>query len=146
MPLSLRSYNSVQANENYISYCHRCFLNTCSDDHTPWKIHASSKYVVRFHVWYRFPPLPQVMFALSLRHLRLAVAAGVHIIPKHHLALHLWDRAAVTGNPKEFANWYDEHLNATLANVAKVAYPTVYERRVLSYFTLAYRAQHMRRR
>ena len=49
----------------------------------------------------------------------------VHIIPKHHLALHLWDRAAVTGNPKELANWYDEHLNATLAAVAKAAYPTV---------------------
>ncbi len=56
------------------------------------------------------------MFDLYLRHMRLATAAGVHIIPKHHLALHLWDRAAVTGNPKEFANWYDEHLNATLAH------------------------------
>ena len=64
-------------------------------------------------VW--LSPLPQVMFDLYLRHMRLATAAGVHIIPKHHLALHLWDRAAVTGNPKEFAIWYDEHLNATLA-------------------------------
>jgi len=66
------------------------------------------------------------MFDLYLRHMRLATAAGVHIIPKHRLALHLWDRAAVTGNPKEFANWYDEHLNATLAAVAKAAYPTAY--------------------
>lgn len=90
-------------------------------------------------VW--LSPLPQVMFDLYLRHMRLATAAGVHIIPKHHLALHLWDRAAVTGNPKEFANWYDEHLNATLAAVAKAAYPTVYERRVLSHFMLAYRVQ-----
>lgn len=90
-------------------------------------------------VW--LSPLPQVMFDLYLRHMRLATAAGVHIIPKHHLALHLWDRAAVTGNPKEFANWYDEHLNATLAAVAKAAYPTVYERRVLSHFSLAYRVQ-----
>jgi hypothetical protein len=81
------------------------------------------------------------MFDLYLRHMRLATAAGVHIIPKHHLALHLWDRAAVTGNPKEFANWYDEHLNATLAAVAEAAYPTVYERRVLSHFSLAYRVQ-----
>ena len=59
------------------------------------------------------------MFDLYLRHMRFATAAGVHVIPKHHLALHLWDHAAVTGNPKEFANWYDEHLNATLAAVAK---------------------------
>ena len=81
------------------------------------------------------------MFDLYLRHMRLATAAGVHIIPKHHLALHLWDRAAVTGNPKEFANWYDEHLNATLAAVAKAAYPTVYARRVLSHFLLASRVQ-----
>ena len=81
------------------------------------------------------------MFDLYLRHMRLATAAGVHIIPKHHLALHLWDRAAVTGNPKEFANWYHEHLGATLAAVAKAAYPTVYERRVLSHFSLAYRVQ-----
>ena len=86
-------------------------------------------------------PIPQVMFDLYLRHLRLAMDAGVHVIPKHHLALHLWDRAAVTGNPKEFANWYDEQLNATLAGVAKAAYPTVYERRVLSYLALAHKAK-----
>ena len=81
------------------------------------------------------------MFDFYLRHMRLATAAGVHIIPKHHLALHLWDRAAVISNPKEFAKWCDEHLNATLAALEKAAYPTVYERRVLSYLLLAYRVQ-----
>ena len=117
-----------------------------SDDDAHWQIHVSTvslNHVVRLPlaclVW--LSPLPQVMFDLYLRHMRLATASGVHIIPKHHLALHLWDRAAVTGNPKEFANWYDEHLNATLAAVAKAAYPTVYERRVLSHFSLAYRVQ-----
>ena len=88
----------------------------------------------------------QVMFDLYVRHLRCATAANVHIIPKHHLALHLWDRSPQTGNPREFANWLDEHLNGTLAAVAKIAYPSVFERRVLSYFQLAYESQLKRQR
>ena len=81
------------------------------------------------------------MFDLYIQRLRTAEEGGVHTIPKHHLALHLFDGAPSTDNPREFANWYDEHVNATLAKVAKLAYPVVYERRVLSYFALAYASQ-----
>eukprot|EP00972_Heterocapsa_arctica_P093459 13785154-Heterocapsa_arctica.AAC.1 len=63
-----------------------------------------------------------------LEHMRQADIGGVHIILKHHLALHLWALAPETRNPKEFANLYDERLMATLASVAKAAYPAVYER------------------
>eukprot|EP00972_Heterocapsa_arctica_P023925 3524309-Heterocapsa_arctica.AAC.1 len=76
-----------------------------------------------------------------MEHMRQSDIGGVHIIPKHRLALHLWARAPETGNPKEFANWYDEHLMATLASVAQKAYSAVYERRVLSHFELSYESQ-----
>ena len=83
----------------------------------------------------------QEMFDLYMDHFRNAELGGVAIIPKHHLAMHMWARAIYLGNPRTYANWYDEHLNATLANVAKLAYPAVYERRVLSYFKLALTSQ-----
>ena len=88
----------------------------------------------------------QEMFDLYKQHFVYAALGGVHITPKHHLGLQLWKRSLQLGNPKEYANWYDEHLNATLASVAKLAYPAVYERRVLAYFKLALESQIKHRR
>ena len=68
----------------------------------------------------------------------------------HHTQSPSWptlvEEITAVGEPKEYANWYDEHLNATLASVAKLAYPAVYERRVLAYFKLALESQIKHRR
>eukprot|EP00972_Heterocapsa_arctica_P089921 13265950-Heterocapsa_arctica.AAC.1 len=81
------------------------------------------------------------MFDFYLQRMHKAEIGGVHIIPKHHLALHLWGLAPGTGKPKEFANWYDERLMATFALFAKASYPALHERRVLFVFALAYESQ-----
>ena len=80
------------------------------------------------------------MFNLCATHLTHADPGWVHIIPIHHLGIHLWARTHVHGNPKEYANWYDEHLMGTLSHIAKLAYPSVYEKRILSSFPQVERA------
>ena len=70
---------------------------------------------------FSFPPTVEfyfeigakIMFDLYVAHYRSAKLGGVHITPKHHLALHLFARAPSVGNPRGFANFYDELLNAT---------------------------------
>ena len=102
---------------------------------------------------FSFPPTVEfyfeigakIMFDLYVAHYRSAKLGGVHITPKHHLALHLFARAPSVGNPRGFANFYDEQLNATLKSISKVAYASIFERRVLSYFRLAHESELRRR-
>ena len=51
---------------------------------------------------------------LAIRHNQLARVAGVVMLPKHHIFIHLTIFIKHTGNPKYFANFLDESLNSIL--------------------------------
>ena len=87
----------------------------------------------------RYPPQPdsrqcQILFALGMRHLRLAKAAGVELSPKHHLFIHMLRRTPKAGNPRTYSTFLDESLNKVLASVCRAAYASVWERRVFANF------------
>ena len=85
------------------------------------------------------------MHDLTVDHLRHAIAAGIHLVPKHHQVLHMTDRACDTGNPYTFANFYDESLNKDLALVAAGAHAAVFERRVFAHFKSQHEAKARKR-
>ena len=64
---------------------------------------------------------PQAAHALvdaGLRHLGQCVAAGNHMVPKHHAFVHLLEQAFDHGNPRTFSTYTDESLNGALAIVS----------------------------
>ena len=86
-----------------------------------------------------YPPQPdaqqsQILFALGMRHLRLAKAAGVELSPKHHLFIHMLRRTPKAGNPRTYSTFLDESLNEVLVSVCKAAYATVWELRGFTNF------------
>ena len=90
----------------------------------------------------------QVMFTAALTFIMDCARAGVQMSPKHHLILHLFHPSSVaqTGNPRLFANWYDESLNSDLAALSKRAHAHKFEARVLTDFPKAHRAKAAKRR
>jgi len=84
----------------------------------------------------RFPAFPvcHKMLALGLRHIRLVQTAGVHLIPKHHLMVHMLRGTPKTGNPKYVATFFDESLNSLLSQLGAKAHALVWEQRVFANF------------
>ena len=76
----------------------------------------------------------QRMLSLGLRHIRLADAAGITLLPKHHLAIHMLREVPRTGNPRDVATYFDESLNGILATLGARAHARVWEHRVFAMF------------
>ena len=74
----------------------------------------------------------QSMFGLGVMHCRAAAAAGVHLVPKHHLFIHVLQRTPVNGSPGIASCWMDESLNKQLAAMAGSAHALVWERRIFT--------------
>lgn len=93
------------------------------------------------------PPPSQVMFKATLTFIVDSARAGIPMMPKHHLLLHLFHPKSIqrTGNPRLFANWYDESLNSDLAALSKRAHVHKFEARVLTEFPMAHRHKATKR-
>jgi hypothetical protein len=76
----------------------------------------------------------QQMCDAGVRHINLAKLGGVHMLPKHHLFIHLLRGAVANGNPRFYATFRDEGANRVLAAVARSAYAAVWEQRIYSNF------------
>ena len=64
------------------------------------------------------------------------VKADMQPKPKYHLLAHLIHDAVWHGNPRDFACFEDEGLNAVLKKIGQAAHRTVWQYRVLSHFGL----------
>ena len=65
-----------------------------------------------------------------------AAAAEVPSRPKHHLMAHQISRSEEEGNPRDYACFEDEGLNAVIKAIGQVAHRSVWEYRVFSNFDL----------
>ena len=70
------------------------------------------------------------MWSCGVRHLRLAREAGVQVLPKHHLLVHMLLKTRLYGSPKYYATLLDESLNRQLASRARSTYAAAWERRI----------------
>ena len=71
----------------------------------------------------------QALLNECLRHNVLIQQSEGTLTPKHHMWVHL-TQAANTANPREFATWLDESLNAILSTVAQGAHRTTWEKSI----------------
>jgi hypothetical protein len=72
--------------------------------------------------------------------------AGVAYKPKCHLLAHLVQMSVAQGNPRDYACFEDEGLNAVLKAIGIVAHRSVWEYRVFSHFDLCEADLSKRRR
>lgn len=98
---------------------------------------AAGNAYVRYMTVLRESPrsVPQVacqeLMHCAVRHLRLLEHADVSFTPKHHLWLHLTAKIPQQGNPKTYATFLDESLNAVLAGIVASVRPGArFEQRV----------------
>ena len=57
-----------------------------------------------------------------------------HIVPKHHLFLHLTHGIRHKGNPRFYQTYLDESLNKTICSIAASSHRSTMERRVAAKF------------
>eukprot|EP00959_Pyramimonas_sp_CCMP1952_P474616 9503767-Pyramimonas_sp.AAC.3 len=67
----------------------------------------------------------------ALAHVQLAQSANVHMVPKHHMMLHMAEEARHKGNPKFYATWTDETINRFVGNAAASCHRRTLERKSL---------------
>jgi len=86
----------------------------------------------------------QSMLDSILRHVFFAEAAGIHIIPKHHLLLHLAQKAGYLGSPKKHSTYHDEHLNGIVGTMARHSSVLTFSTSLLRRYELlsSMRSQH----
>ena len=70
------------------------------------------------------------------RHLLFAQQAGIHMVPKHHLFVHLSWQSFDLGNPKVWSCFLDEGLNLVLRNLAAACHRARQEERIFTSFDL----------
>lgn len=81
------------------------------------------------------PPDAQARLnTLCVRHCQLAEVAGVHIIPKHHLFIHVTELIAVKGNPRHYSTFLDESINGEIASICAALHRSTFERKALQRF------------
>lgn len=68
---------------------------------------------------------------LSREHNKLAMAADVKLLPKHHLFQHAAEQAARKGGPKYYSTWLDESVNSELSKVARACHRETFTRKAL---------------
>ena len=81
-------------------------------------------------------PICKRMISLAVQHNQLAAMAGVPMLPKHHIFIHLTPYILYTGNPKYFSNFLDEGLNATIKSIAQCAHRLTWERSIFVHVRL----------
>ena len=74
----------------------------------------------------------QELLDLCLRHLSLCELAGIHLVPKHHMWVHLTLRLRWFGNARLHACFLDESLNLTVANCAAASHRSQWERGIFA--------------
>eukprot|EP00959_Pyramimonas_sp_CCMP1952_P474486 9503561-Pyramimonas_sp.AAC.1 len=67
----------------------------------------------------------------AAEHVELAKSANVHLVPKHHMMLHMAGEAQYKGNPKYYATWMDETINRFISNAAASCHRRTLERKSL---------------
>ena len=67
---------------------------------------------------------------LAELHVGLAEAAGIPMLPKHHMFRHLAAQLYRKGNPRYYNTYWDESTNAVIANVAATTHRARFERMV----------------
>jgi len=72
----------------------------------------------------------QELLKLFLTHVVELERAHVPYIPKHHMMAHLTLQVPFTGNPKVWATFLDESLNAIVSGVAGHTHPARWEVRI----------------
>ena len=72
----------------------------------------------------------QTLLDLCLRHVTVAKTAGVNLVPKHHMWIHLTLGIRLTGNPRWFSCFTDESLNAVIATIAQTCHRAHWETKV----------------
>jgi hypothetical protein len=65
------------------------------------------------------PAVAQRLFDLSVRHVRLMQRLGYHLLPKHHLWIHMNIRSRILGNPRSYGTFLDESANGQMAQIAQ---------------------------
>ena len=82
------------------------------------------------------------LMGLCMVHCDAALAAGVHMIPKHHLWIHMTRRICSKGNPRFYSTFLDESLNAVLSDIAASNHRRTFERKTFQKFALATKEGH----
>ena len=78
----------------------------------------------------------QRIFDASKRHILLAQANGIHLVPKHHFFMEATRRMGFHGNFRAYSCFLDESLNLVLRNVAAFAHRAKLSYRVLHMLNL----------
>ena len=73
---------------------------------------------------------------LCMMHCSLASAAGVQMMPKHHMFRHMADMIKRKGNPKYYHVYLDESLNGKISKIASTTHRARFERMVFRKFGL----------
>eukprot|EP00959_Pyramimonas_sp_CCMP1952_P467825 9492239-Pyramimonas_sp.AAC.1 len=72
----------------------------------------------------------QTLLDLCLRRITVAKSAGVLLVPKHHMWVHLTIGIRLTGNPRWFSCFTDESLNAGISTIAQTCHRAQWETRI----------------
>ena len=62
------------------------------------------------------------LLTCAKNHLACYQAAGGHMVPKHHMMLHLTLSSKISGNPAYFSTYEDEHENGIVAKMCLAAH------------------------
>ena len=72
----------------------------------------------------------QTLLDLTILHISALKRAGVSLIPKHHLWVHMSICIPRFGNPRMYSTFLDESLNAVIAKIAMVTHRANWERQI----------------
>ena len=84
------------------------------------------------------PDQLQRLTDFASRAFTLREAAGIHVVPKWHLLLHLCHDAYTRGNPQHWTTFLDEDFNGKLRDMASALHRTTWSRRLLVEFRRTY--------
>ena len=78
----------------------------------------------------------KVCLQLCRRHLELCRRAGVYMMPKFHLWVHITEDMALKGNPRHYATYCDDSLNRDFARIEQYCHRETSERRLFAQYSI----------
>ena len=77
----------------------------------------------------KFPgvEVQQKVLDLLVRHTSLAHAAGVRLLPKHHMMVHMALRMHLHGSPRWYTTFHDEAVNGMVATIGRSTHRWTFE-------------------
>ena len=87
--------------------------------------HTAGKSAMRFNVLLREMPrfpdrdLQSELLSMMVQHINAIDRAGMKLLPKHHLMIHMILRVRTLGKPKLYSTYFGETTNGVVASVSR---------------------------